>query len=150
MDQAVHSHQNKRHPQELDAEAVRQFLTYLAVEKRVAASTQNQAFNASLFLYRQVLKVEPPNIEGVERARASRNLPVVFTKDEANAVLAQLRREYQLIASLLYGSGLRIMEAVRLRVKDLDFSRQEITVRDGKGEKDRLTMLPHSLEAGLA
>ena len=128
---------------------MRAFLTHLAVEEHVAASTQNQAFNALLFLYKQVLKVEPPNIEGVERARASKNLPVVFTKQEANAVIAHLRGENRLIASLLYGSGLRIMEAVRLRVKDIDFSRNEITVRDGKGEKDRLTMLSQSLHPAL-
>jgi len=96
-----------------------------------------------------VLKVEAPDIEGVERARASKNLPVVFTKQEANAVIAHLRGENRLIASLLYGSGLRIMEAVRLRVKDIDFSRNEITVRDGKGEKDRLTMLSQSLNPAL-
>lgn len=140
---------HKQHPRELGAEAVRAFLTHLAVKERVAASTQNQAFNALLFLYRQVLKMELPNIEGVERARNSRSLPVVFTKDEANAIIAHLKREHKLIASLLYGSGLRIMEAVRLRVKDVDFARAEITVRDGKGEKDRLTMLPHSLASAL-
>jgi integron integrase len=139
----------KRHPQELGAEGVRSFLTHLAVKEHVAASTQNQAFNALLFLYKQVLKVEAPNIEGVERARTSKNLPVVFTKEEANAVIAHLKGEYRLIAGLLYGSGLRIMEAVRLRVKDIDFSRNEITVRDGKCEKDRLTMLPESLNPAL-
>jgi integron integrase len=140
----------KRHPQDLDAEAVRSFLTHLAVKEHVAASTQNQAFNALLFLYRQVLKLEPPNIDGVERARQSKNLPVVFTREEANAVIAHLKGEHRLIASVLYGSGLRIMEAVRLRVKDIDFSRNEITVRDGKGENDRLTMLPQSLKPALA
>lgn len=140
----------KRHPRDLDAEAVRSFLTHLAVKERVAASTQNQAFNALLFLYRQVLKLEPPNIEGVERARQSKNLPVVFTKEEANAVIAHVKDESRVIASLLYGAGLRIMEAVRLRVKDIDLSRNEITVRDGKGEKDRLTVLPQSLKPALA
>ena len=140
----------KRHPRELDAEAVRAFLTHLAVEERVAAATQNQAFNALLFLYKRVLKLEPPNIAGVERARSSKNLPVVFTKEEANAIIAHLKGEHRLIAGLLYGSGLRIMEAVRLRVKDIDFARNEITVRDGKGEKDRLTMLSTSLNPALA
>ena len=140
----------KRHPRDLDAAAVRSFLTHLAVNERVAASTQNQAFNALLFLYRQVLKLEPPNIEGVERARQSKNLPVVFTKEESSAVIAHLKGENRLIAGLLYGSGLRIMEAVRLRVKDIDLSRNEIIVRDGKGEKDRLTMLPISLKPALA
>jgi integron integrase len=128
----------------LDAEAVRAFLTHLAVQERVSASTQNQAFNALLFLYRQVLKSEFA-VAGVERARHSRNLPVVLTKAEANAVIAQMSGARRLIVGLLYGSGLRIMEAVRLRVKDLDFARDEIIVRDGKGEKDRVTMLPRAL-----
>ena len=140
----------KRHPRDLDAAAVRSFLTHLAVNERVAASTQNQAFNALLFLYRQVLKLEPPNIDGVERARQSKNLPVVFTKEESSAVIAHLKGENRLIAGLLYGSGLQIMEAVRLRVKDIDLSRNEIIVRDGKGEKDRLTMLPILLKPALA
>jgi integron integrase len=139
----------KRHPRELDADAVRAFLTHLAVNEGVAAPTQNQAFHALLFLYKQVLKMDLPEITGVERAKVSRNVPVVFTKEEASAVIAQLRGADKIIVSLLYGSGLRIMETVRLRIKDLDFSRFEITVRDGKGEKDRLTMLPRSLAAAL-
>ena len=139
----------KRHPKDLGTEEVRAFLTHLAVKERVAAATQNQAFHALLFLYRHVLKTQLPNIEGVERAPESRNLPVVFTKEEANAAITHLKGENKLIASLLYGSGLRIMEAVRLRIKDLDFARHEITVRDGKGEKDRLTMLPQSLRPAL-
>ena len=140
---------HKRHPRELGAADVRSFLTHLAVNEHVAAATQNQAFHALLFLYRQVLKIELPEITGVERAKISRNLPVVFTKEEANALIAHLRGEDKLIVSLLYGAGLRIMEAVRLRVKDIDFARYEIMVRDGKGEKDRLTMLPHSLAPAL-
>jgi len=139
----------KRHPRDLGAEDVRTFLTHLAVDGKVAASTQNQAFHALLFLYRQVLKLELANIAGVERAQISRNLPVVFTKEEAQAVIAHLKGENKLIASLLYGAGLRIMEAVRLRVKDIDFARQEITIRDGKGEQDRLTMLPQTLAPAL-
>jgi len=140
----------KRHPKELNAEHVRAFLTHLAVNERVAASTQNQAFNALLFLYRQVLQVEALDIQGVERARHSRRLPVVFTKAEATALIAQMEGDEQLIAGLLYGSGLRIMEAVRLRVKDVDFARGEIIVRDGKGEQDRLTMLPLTLKNPLS
>ena len=139
----------KQHPRDLDAAAVRTFLTHLAVNEHVAASTQNQAFNALLFLYRQVLQMEAPDIQGVERARHSRRLPVVFTKAEATALIAQMKGEHRLIAGLLYGSGLRIMEAVRLRVKDVDFARGEIIVRDGKGEQDRLTMLPRALQYGL-
>jgi integron integrase len=140
----------KRHPRDLDAAAVRAFLTHLAVKEEVAASTQNQALHALLFLYKQVLKVELPNIEGVERARISKNLPVVFTREEANAIIAHLNGENRLVAGLLYGSGLRIMEAVRLRVKDIDLTRHEIIVRDGKGEQDRLTMLPQSLGPAFA
>jgi integron integrase len=140
----------KRHPKELDAEHVRSFLTHLAVNEKVSASTQNQAFNALLFLYRQVLKTEPLNIQGVERARHSRRVPVVFTKAEATAVIAKIKGEDQLIAGLLYGAGLRIMEAVRLRVKDIDFGRGEIIVRDGKGEQDRVTMVPRTLKEPLS
>jgi integron integrase len=136
----------KQHPRDLDADAVRAFLTHLAVEDHVSAATQNQAFNALLFLYRQVLGMEALHIEGVERARHSRKLPVVFSKAEATAVIEQMTGANRLIASLLYGSGLRIMEAVRLRVKDIDLNREEITVRDGKGEKDRVTMLPRQLK----
>lgn len=139
----------KRHPRELNDEHIRQFLTHLAVKEKVAAPTQNQAFHALLFLYRHVLKQESPEIKGVERAPESRSLPVVFTKEEASAIIANLKGENRLICSLLYGSGLRIMEAVRLRIKDLDFSRHELTVRDGKGEQDRLTMLPQSLAPAL-
>lgn len=139
----------KQHPRDLDADAVRSFLTHLAVNERVAASTQNQAFNALLFLYKQVLQMEVPEIQGVERARHSRRLPVVFTKAESTAVIAQMKGARQLIAGLLYGSGLRIMEAVRLRVKDIDFHREAITVRDGKGEQHRVTMLPRALKHRL-
>ena len=139
----------KRHPRELGAEAVRAFLTDMAVNQHVSASTQNQAFNALLFLYKQVLQAEFPDITGVERARQSRRLPVVFTKEESTAALAHMKGARGLIAALLYGSGLRIMEAVRLRVKDIDFSRDEIIVRDGKGEKDRVTMLPQALKPRL-
>lgn len=139
----------KQHSRDLGAEAVRAFLTHLAVNEHVSASTQNQAFNALLFLYRQVLQGEAPKIEGVERARHSRRLPVVFTKAESSAVIAQMNGARRLIVALLYGSGLRIMEAVRLRVKDVDFARNEITIRDGKGEKDRLTMLPQALKHRL-
>jgi integron integrase len=139
----------KRHPRELDAQAVTSFLTHLAVNEHVSASTQNQAFNALLFLYRQVLKMDAPEIEGVERARLSRKLPVVFTKQESAAMLSAMNGLPRVIAGLLYGSGLRIMEAVRLRIKDLEFSHNEIRVRDGKGERDRITMLPDTLKEPL-
>ena len=139
----------RRHPRDLDAGAVRAFLTYLAVEEHVSASTQNQAFCALLFLYKQVLQMESPDLSGVPRARPSRRLPVVFTQAEARAVISQMKGARRLIAGLLYGSGLRIMEAVRLRIKDIDFERDEITVRDAKGEKQRVTMLPTSLKQRL-
>src|SRR6185369_13041451 len=108
-----------------------------------------QAFNALLFLYKQVLQGDFPDVSGVERARHSRRLPIVFTREESTAVLAQMRGARRLIAGLLYGSGLRIMEAVRLRVKDIDFAREEIVVRDSKGEKHRVTMLPKALKHHL-
>jgi integron integrase len=135
----------KRHPSELGASDVSAFLSHLAVERKVAASTQNQALSALLFLYREVLALPIGWVDDVERARKPKRLPVVFTKEEARSVLAHLRGEAWLMASLLYGSGLRLMECARLRIKDLDLARLEITVRDGKGGKDRLTVLPHSL-----
>jgi integron integrase len=111
----------------------------------VAASTQNQALSALLFLYREVLSLPIGWVEDVERAKRPKRLPVVFTREEARAVIAHLRGEVWLMASLLYGSGLRLMECVRLRVKDVDVARLQITVRDGKGGKDRVTVLPQSL-----
>ncbi|GIK26609.1 MAG: integron integrase [Rhodocyclaceae bacterium] len=142
-------HFGKRHPRELGAADVEAFLTHLAVAGNVAASTQNQAKSALLFLYREVLETELPWLDNVERARAPKRLPVVLTRDEVHAVLSRLSGAHWLIASLLYGAGLRIMEALRLRVKDVDFARKEILVRDGKGFKDRVTMLPAALEAPL-
>ncbi len=136
---------DKRHPSELGASNVSAFLSHLAVERRVAASTQNQALSALLFLYREVLSLPIGWVDDVERAKRPKRLPVVFTKEEARAVLAHLRGEAWLMAALLYGSGLRLMECVRLRVKDVDVVRLQITVRDGKGGKDRVTVLPQSL-----
>jgi integron integrase len=133
---------NKRHPDELGAAEISRFLSYLASERNVAASTQNQALSALLFLYREVLDKPIDWIDDVERAKKARRLPVVFNKAEAKAVLRHLRGEMWLMASLLYGSGLRLMEAIRLRVKDVDFSTSEIIVREGKGNKDRVTVLP--------
>lgn len=138
-------HFDKRHPAEMGAREVEAFLTHLAVQGRVAASTQNQAKSALLFLYREVLEHELPWLDEVERAKAPKRLPVVLTREEAQAVLSRLKGTHWLVASLLYGSGLRIMEALRLRVKDLEFTRGEILVREGKGFKDRVTMLPARL-----
>lgn len=135
----------KRHPSELDDEHVRQFLAHLANEQRVSASTQNQALCAILFLYRYVLRTGLDWIDDIEPARRSAKLPVVMTRDETRAVLGQMTGTSWLMASLLYGSGLRIMECCRLRVKDIDFQRGEITVRSGKGRKDRVTVLPRTI-----
>jgi integron integrase len=129
----------------MGAAEVGAFLTHLAVEGKVAASTQNQAKSALLFLYRQVLDCELPWLDNVERAKAPKRLPVVLTQTEVQALLTRLRGTHWLLASLLYGAGLRLMEGLRLRVKDVDFKRKEILVRDGKGFKDRVTMLPMAL-----
>lgn len=142
-------HFGKRHPRELGAAEVEAFLTHLAVAGKVAASTQNQAKSALLFLYKEVLGVELPWLDNVERAKAPKRLPVVLTRTEVQALLTRLEGTHWLMASLLYGAGLRLMECLRLRVKDVDFARKEILVRDGKGFKDRVTMLPAALGAPL-
>ena len=142
-------HFGKRHPRTLGGPEVEAFLTHLAVAGKVAASTQNQAKSALLFLYREVLEIELPWLDRVEAAKAPKRLPVVLTRDEVQALLVRLEGTSWLIANLLYGTGLRIMEALRLRVKDVDFARREVLVRDGKGFKDRVTMLPAALVAPL-
>ena len=142
-------HFGKRHPRDMGAIEVQQFLTHLAVAGRVSASTQNQAKSALLFLYREVLGLELPWLDDVEAAKAPKRLPVVLTGVEVMATLARLDGTNSLIARLLYGTGLRIMECLRLRVKDVVFERGEILVRDGKGAKDRVTMLPASLMPAL-
>ncbi|PKO22749.1 MAG: integron integrase [Chloroflexi bacterium HGW-Chloroflexi-1] len=140
---------DKRHPKDLAGPEIEAFLTHLAVEDHVAASTQNQALYALLFLYREVLK-QPLDfpIDSVRAVRPKR-LPTVLTKEETRRVIGQMSGIYKLIAQLLYGSGLRLLECLRLRVKDLDFSYRTVTVRDGKGQQDRITMLPDSLVAPL-
>jgi len=130
-----------RHPREMGSTEVNAFLTHLAVEQRVSPSTQNQALAALLFLFRNLLERDL-ELASVVRARSRQRLPVVLTTEEVRAVLQRLDGIEGLVAGLLYGSGLRLMEAVRLRVQDLDFSRRELTVRDGKGGKDRRTLLP--------
>jgi integron integrase len=139
----------KRHPRDLGGVEVEGFLTRLATEGRVAASTQAQALSAILFLYREVLALDLPWMENVVRAKKSQHVPTVLSRGEAARVLQQLQGREWLMASLLYGSGLRLMECVRLRVKDVDFERNEIVVRDGKGRKDRRTVLPSTLVAAL-
>ena len=140
---------DKRHPREMGVQEVQQFLTHLAVEGRVAASTQRQALSAILFLYQQVLKQDIGWIDEVVRAKQPHRVPVVLTQDEVAAVLQYLSGTTWLMATLLYGSGLRLMECLRLRVKDLDFAYNQIVVRDGKGHKDRVTMLPQQVKEPL-
>jgi integron integrase len=138
-----------RHPRELGPGDVEAFLTHLAVEGKVAASTQNQAKSALLFLYREVLGAELPWLDGIESAKRPNRLPVVLAPGEVRAVLVRAEGTAALILRLLYGTGMRILECLRLRVKDVDFARREILVRDGKGAKDRVTVLPLSVARSL-
>ncbi|MFZ4803473.1 MAG: integron integrase [Synechococcus lacustris] len=133
-----------RHPREMGGPEINAFLTHLAVEERVSASTQNQALAALLFLYRQVLGMDPGCLEGVVRARRSKRLPVVLSVEEVRTVLQQMEGPPALVCRLLYGGGLRLMEALRLRVKDLDFAGKQLVIRGGKGNKDRVTVLPQN------
>ena len=139
----------KKHPRDMGAPEVEAFLTHLAVEGNVAAATQNQALSALLFLYKEVLAIDLPWLKDVTRAKRPQRMPVVLTRDETRAVLDRMAGVYGLMARLLYGTGMRLMECVRLRVKDVDFARREILVRDGKGAKDRVTMLPDSVVGAL-
>jgi integron integrase len=138
-----------RHPAEMAEPEINAFLSHLAVTEHVSASTQTQALSALLYLYRQVLGRQVGELEELVRARKSRRLPVVLTRDEVRALLAELDGEPWLMAALMYGCGLRLMECLRLRVQDVDFMGGEITVRDGKGGKDRVTMLPLALAPAL-
>ncbi len=135
-----------RHPAEMAEPEINAFLTHLAVKEKISASTQNQALSALLFLYRHVLDRVIGDLGDVIRARKPKRLPVVMTREEARAVLSHLEGDKRLMAALMYGAGLRLMECLRLRVQDIDFARNELTVRDGKGSKDRRTMLPESLK----
>jgi integron integrase len=136
---------NKRHPQEMGVDEIRAYLSHLATHKNVAASTQNIALSALLFLYRQVLKSDLPDIDNIERARLPKRLPVVLTRNEVQKVLALVDGVEGLFLQLLYGTGMRLMEGLRLRVKDIDFEKREIIIRDAKGKQDRITMLPEKL-----
>ncbi len=139
----------KRHPSQLGIGEVESFLSNLALERKVSASTQNQAKSALLFLYKFVLREELPWLDEVVQAKHSRRLPVVLSPGEARKLLDQMRGTTGLLASLLYGTGMRLMEGLRLRVKDVDFDRFEVIVREGKGKKDRITMLPEALRDPL-
>lgn len=141
---------DKRHPKDLGRREIEAFLTYLAVDQKVSASTQNQALSALLFLYRHVLNQELPWLDNVVRAKQSRRVPVVFTREEVSAVIRRLAGRDQLAVRLMYGSGLRVTECLQLRIKDIDFAYSQITVRCGKGRKDRVTPLPLSVAGDLA
>ncbi|MFC1495288.1 integron integrase [Thermodesulfobacteriota bacterium] len=136
-------------PEKLGAKDIKKYLDYLAVERQVASSTQNQALNAIVFMYTQVLKQDPGNFSDFVRAKQKRNIPVVLTIDEVGAVLSNIDGKMLLMAGLLYGSGLRILECVRLRIKDVDFAQNHIEVRNSKGNKDRLTILPGRYKGDL-
>ena len=138
-----------RHPLEMGEPEVARFLSFLATDRNVAVATQNQALNALVFLYRAVLERPLGEIEGVTRSRRPRRLPVVFAHEEAMAVIRRLESPFRLIAALMYGSGLRVTEAARLRLKDVDLRQRVLTVRDGKGAKDRTTVLPENLREPL-
>ncbi len=136
---------DKRHPVDMGATEMEAFLTHLAVVRQVSASTQNQARSVLLFLYKDVLGIELPWLDGVVAAKKGKRLPVVLTQHEVRMLLVELSGTNWLIASLLYGSGLRLLEALRLRVKDVEFERREVVVRAGKGDKDRVTVLPENV-----
>lgn len=135
----------KRHPKDLGAEEIREFLTHLSADRNVSSSTQNQALSALLFLYKEVLGVTLAWVDDYERSKRPQRLPVVLSREEVRTVLEKVALEYRPMAELLYGSGLRLLECLRLRVKDIDFEYHQLMVRDGKGGKDRVTMLPTSL-----
>lgn len=140
---------HKRHPQDMGAAEVEAFLTHLAVERQVSASTQNQAKAAILYLYKQFLGISLPWLDDVVAAKRPQRLPVVLTQAEVRQLLLHMDGTTGLIAQVLYGTGMRLMEALRLRVKDIEFTRREIVVREGKGNKDRVTVLPENLIAPL-
>jgi len=140
---------NKTHPQEMGKLEIEDFLTYLARDRKVSASTQNQAKAALLFLYKEVLDIKLPWLGEVEQAKKPQKMPVVLTEEEVQALLAKLSDSWLLVGRLLYGTGLRLLEGLRLRVQDLDFSANQLLVREGKGGKDRVTMLPQKLQLPL-
>ncbi len=140
---------DRKHPAHLGEAEINRFLTHLAVERRVAPSTQTQALSALLFLYKRVLQVHLPWLEDIVRAKKKRHMPVVLTRDEVRRLLDRLEGTSWLLAALMYGSGFRLLEVLRLRIKDVDFGRHQITVRGGKGDKDRNALLPERLAGAL-
>lgn len=139
----------KRHPLEMGEQEIREFLSNLATQLNVARATQNLALQSILFLYREVLHREITHIDNIERAKKEAKVPIVFTRDEVTQILSNMKSTPYLMASLLYGAGLRLMECIRLRVKDIDFNSNYILIREGKGEKDRVTILPEKLKEPL-
>lgn len=140
----------KRHPKDMGAVEVGAFLTDLATKRNVTAGTQNQALNSIVFLYKHVLKVDMGKLEGITRASAPKRLPTVLTQEEVKRILNAMTGTYRLMTSLLYGTGMRVMELLRLRVKDVDFAKRTVTIRAGKGDKDRVTMLPDNVSKLLS
>ena len=140
---------NKRHPQDMGKDEIEAYLTHLAVNRHAAPSTQNQAFNALLFLYRHVLEIEFPENINAYRSKRPARLPTVLTKSETTKIISMITGFHQIMVKILYGSGLRAIECLRLRIKDLDFDMNEIIVRDGKGKKDRVTILPDDIKEPL-
>ncbi len=140
---------NKRHPKDMGAREVTEYLSHLAADRKVSASTQNQALNAILFLYREVLEIELPWLDQVVRAKRPARVPIVFNREEVRRVLGALKGEHWIMASLMYGAGLRSSECLRLRVQDLDFEYRQLVVRNGKGGKDRISVLPASVVPAL-
>jgi len=140
---------NKRHPKEMGAPEIKAFLTYLAVKRQVAGKTQNQALNAIVFLYKEVLQIKLEKFADFTRARVSQHLPVVLTQGEVKQILTALTGNYRLMIELIYGTGMRLNECLQLRVKDIDFQKDFIFIRGGKGQKDRVTMLPVKLKEAL-
>lgn len=144
----IHYH-DLTHPKSMGETEINEFLTHLALAGNVSASTQNQALSALLFLYKRVLEQPLPRLDQIVRARRNRRLPTVMTREETHAVLAQMEGVPRLATTLMYGTGMRLMECIRLRIKDVDFALNQILIRDGKGRKDRRTMLPESLREPL-
>jgi len=136
---------DKCHPKDMGAAEIKEYLNYLSLKRRVSASTQNQAFNALLFLYREVLEVDPGKLEGIVRARRPKRIPTVLTMEEVKVLLSAMEGTPQLMARLLYGCGMRLRECVKLRIKDMDWGHSQIIIQDGKGMKSRITLLPDSL-----
>ena len=139
----------KRHPKDMGTAEIRAFLTHLAATEKVAASTQNQALNSLVFMYRHVIGREPGEFQGFERAKRPERIPVVLGREEVRRLLLNLEGTQQLIGQFLYGTGARLLEGLRMRVKDMDFARGQVVIRGGKGDKDRVTMLPESLRTAL-